>query len=103
MSTTIEFKLQASFKKESFSELTIVHRHCSTAHIKDFLQSYKAVLTDADVDQSSMEVDGYNAPRLKYQEQLVCRERPETREQRHWHLLYGRGHLLPAILDSSFY
>lgn len=48
--------------------------HASLAHIKDFLQSYKAVLTEADVDQSAMEVDGYNAPRLKYQEQLVCQE-----------------------------
>ncbi|KAG0044270.1 Mcm2-7 hexameric complex component [Gryganskiella cystojenkinii] len=45
------------------------------AHIKDFLQTFKAVLTEEDVDQTSMEVDGHNAPRLKYMEQLYDRMR----------------------------
>ncbi|KAF9575802.1 Mcm2-7 hexameric complex component [Mortierella alpina] len=37
-------------------------------HIKDFLQTFKSVLTEADVEETGMEVDG--VPQLKYFKQL---------------------------------
>ncbi|KAF9170967.1 Mcm2-7 hexameric complex component [Mortierella sp. AD010] len=44
-----------------------------TEHIKDFLQTFKSVLTEADVEDTGMEVDG--APQLKYFKQLYDRTR----------------------------
>ena len=41
-------------------------------YIKDFLQTYKSVLTDADVEETGMDIDGQGAPQLKYFQQLVC-------------------------------
>ncbi|KAF9363286.1 Mcm2-7 hexameric complex component [Mortierella sp. NVP85] len=41
-----------------------------TEHIKDFLQTFKAVLTEADVEESGMELDGQGGLQLKYFKQL---------------------------------
>ncbi|KAF9906469.1 Mcm2-7 hexameric complex component [Linnemannia zychae] len=40
------------------------------AHIRDFLETYKAVLSDADVEDTSIELDGNVNPQLKYFMQL---------------------------------
>ncbi|KAF9289741.1 Mcm2-7 hexameric complex component [Linnemannia elongata] len=40
------------------------------AHIKDFLETYKAVLLEADVEDTSLELDGNPDPQLKYFMQL---------------------------------
>ncbi|KAG0320782.1 Mcm2-7 hexameric complex component [Linnemannia gamsii] len=40
------------------------------AHIKDFLETYKAVLSEADVEDTSLELDGSVNPQLKYFMQL---------------------------------
>ncbi|KAG0297807.1 Mcm2-7 hexameric complex component [Linnemannia gamsii] len=40
------------------------------AHIKDFLETYKAVLSEADVEDTSLELDGNVNPQLKYFMQL---------------------------------
>ncbi|KAF9334962.1 Mcm2-7 hexameric complex component, partial [Linnemannia elongata] len=40
------------------------------AHIKDFLETYKAVLSEADVEDTSLEFDGNLDPQLKYFMQL---------------------------------
>ncbi|KAG0367465.1 putative ATP dependent DNA helicase [Gamsiella multidivaricata] len=39
-------------------------------HIKDFLQTFKSVLTEADVEDTGMEVDGQGVLQLKYFKQL---------------------------------
>lgn len=41
------------------------------AHIKDFLETYKAVLSETDVEDTSLELDGNLDPQLKYFMQLV--------------------------------
>ncbi|KAG0217267.1 Mcm2-7 hexameric complex component [Mortierella sp. NVP41] len=45
------------------------------AHIKDFLESYKAVLTEAEVEDTAIELDGNTAPQLKYYLQLYDRNK----------------------------
>ncbi|KAF8978627.1 hypothetical protein BGZ52_005835, partial [Haplosporangium bisporale] len=39
-------------------------------HIKDFLQTYKAVLSETDVEDTAMEIDNHGLPQLKYFKQL---------------------------------
>ncbi|KAI8602062.1 putative ATP dependent DNA helicase [Dissophora ornata] len=41
-----------------------------TEYIKDFLQTFKSILTDADVEETGMDIDGQGAPQLKYFQQL---------------------------------
>ncbi len=57
-----------SMHRLDFSYLTRC-RFAPVEHIKDFLQTFKSVLTEADVEETGMEVDG--APQLKYFKQLV--------------------------------
>lgn len=40
-------------------------------HIKDFLQTFKSVLSETDVEDTAMEVDNHGLPQLKYFKQLV--------------------------------
>ncbi|KAF9320739.1 Mcm2-7 hexameric complex component [Podila horticola] len=39
-------------------------------HIKDFLQTFKSVLSETDVEDTAMEVDSHGLPQLKYFKQL---------------------------------
>ncbi|KAI8358630.1 DNA helicase and DNA replication licensing factor [Mortierella sp. GBAus27b] len=41
-----------------------------TEHIKDFLQTFKSVLTEADIEDTGMDVDGQGTLQLKYFKQL---------------------------------
>jgi hypothetical protein len=54
----------------NINSLSVCYRK-RLAHIKDFLETYKAVLSEADVEDTSLELDGSVNPQLKYFMQLV--------------------------------